>query len=58
MTNQDRALVINSALLFSIGLRWEEGFWRWLEAGLDELGLTAVVALFLERQLSELTDGE
>ena len=56
MTNEDKALVISSALLFAIRLRDAEGFRRWLEAGLDELGLIAVEGLFLDHLLPVLTD--
>ena len=56
--NDDKALVIHSALLFAIRLRDAEGFRRWLEAGLDELGLVAVEALLLDEVLPVLTDQE
>ena len=58
MTNEDKALVISSALLFAIRLRDAEGFRRWLDAGLDELGLSVVEALFLDHLHPELTDEE
>ena len=58
MTNEDKALVISSALLFPIRLRDAEGFRCWLEAGLDELELTIVKPLFLDHLLQELTDEE
>ena len=58
MTNEDKALVISSALLFAIRLRDAEGFRRWLEAGLDELGLAAVEALQLDELMPVLTDEE
>lgn len=58
MTNDDKALVIHSALLFAIRLKDAAGFHRWLEAGLDELGLAAVEALLLDHLLPELSDEE
>ena len=58
MTNEDKALLISSALLFAIRLRDAEGFRRWLEAGLYELGLTAVETLLLDELLPVLTDEE
>ena len=58
MTNEDKALVISSGLLFSIRLRDAKGFRRWLKAGLDELGHAPVEALFLDHLLPELTDEE
>ena len=58
MTNEDKDLVISSALLFAIRPRNAAGFHRWLEAGLDELGLVAVEALLLDELLPQLTDEE
>ena len=54
MTTDEKALVLNAALLFAIRLRDAEGFRRWLEAGLDELGLAAVEALLLDEPSSGL----
>lgn len=58
MTNEEKALVINLALLFAIRLRDADGFRRLLEAGLDELGLPAVEALLLDHLLPVLSDEE
>ena len=58
MTNEDKALVLNSTLLFAIRIRNAEGFRRWLEAGLDELVLAVVETLFLDHLLPQLNDDE
>ena len=58
MKTDEKALVRSSALLFSIRLRDAAGFYRWLDAGLDELGLAAVETLMLEELLPVLTGEE
>ena len=58
MTTDEKALVLNAALLLAIRLRDADCFRHWLEAGLDDLGLNAVEAMFLDRLLLVLSDEE
>ena len=57
MTREEKAQVLNYALL-AIRSRDAGSFRRWLEAGLDEVGLTAVERLFLDHLLPVLSDEE
>ena len=50
--------MLNNALLLAIRSRDAASFRRWLEAGLDELWLTAVGGLFLDHLLPVLSDEE
>ena len=58
MTTEHKALVLITELLLAIRDSDATGFRRWLEAGLNELGLIAVEGLFLDQWLPLLTDKE